>query len=84
MATVPRRRRDLTGEVLGSDALALGVVCHLVSGNSIPNSVYERLGFLLKNFATTIGGGDIASRLARDGGGRLFVEVGDGAYPSVG
>ena len=60
VAAVPRRGRHLTGEVLGSDALALKVVCHPVSGDSIPNSVYERLGFLFNDFAAPIGGGDVA------------------------
>ena len=35
VAAVPRRRRDLTGEVLGSDALALGVVRHCIPGDGI-------------------------------------------------
>ena len=81
MAAVPRRGRYLTGEVLGSDALALEVVCHLVSGDSIPNSVYERLGFLFNDFAAPIGGGDVAGGLAGNRQGGLLVEVGDGANP---
>ena len=64
VTAVPRRGSDLAGEVLGSDALALEVVCHLVSGDSIPNSVYERLGFLFNDFAAPIGGGDVSGGLA--------------------
>jgi len=44
VAAVPRRGHDLTGEIFGCDALALEVVCHAVSGDSIPNSVDVRLG----------------------------------------
>ena len=44
---IPRRGRDLPGEVFERRALALFVVCHSVSGDSIPNSVAERLGLLL-------------------------------------
>ncbi len=51
MTAVPRRGRDLTGKVFERRALALFVVCHAVSGNSIPNPVDERLRLLLKNFA---------------------------------
>ena len=69
MAAVPRRGRNLTGEVFGCNALAFGVVRHLVSGDSIPNSVYERLSFLLKNFAAGVGKRDIAGGLAGDGRG---------------
>jgi len=47
-------------------------------------AVGGRLGARLDSFATCIGYGDIASRLAADGRGRLFVEMGDGANPSVG
>jgi hypothetical protein len=35
MTAVPRRGRYLTGKVLASDALAMFIVRHLVSGNSI-------------------------------------------------
>ena len=52
---IPHRGRDLTGEVFERRALALFVVCHAVSGDSIPNSVDERLGSLLKNFAAGVG-----------------------------
>lgn len=38
-----------------------------------------RHGFLFENFAAGIGERDVASRLARDGGWGLFVEVGDGS-----
>ena len=51
MTAVPRRGRYLTGKVLASDALALFIVRHLVSGNSIPNLANVRLGFLFENFA---------------------------------
>ena len=44
---IPRRGRDLTGEVFERRALALFVVCHAIAGNSIPNSVDVRLGLLL-------------------------------------
>ena len=50
---IPRRGRDLPGEVFERRALAFCVVCHVVSGNSIPNSVDVRLGPLLKNFAAS-------------------------------
>ena len=50
---IPRRGRHLTGEVFERRALALFVVCHAVSGDSIPNSVDVRLGSLLKNFAAS-------------------------------
>ena len=55
VTAIPRRGRDLPGEVFERRALALFVVCHAVSGNSIPNSVDERLSFLLKNFAAGVG-----------------------------
>ena len=44
---IPRRGRDLPGEVFERRAPAFCVVCHVVSGNSIPNSVDVRLGLLL-------------------------------------
>ena len=50
---IPRRGRDLSGEVFERRAPAFCVVCHVVSGDSIPNSVDERLGPLLKNFAAS-------------------------------
>ena len=78
MAAIPRRGRYLTGEVFERRALAFCVVCHTVSGNSIPNPVNERLGYLFGNFAACVGERDVAGRLARDGQGGLFVEVGDG------
>ena len=81
---VPCRGRHLSGETFGCDALALEIVCHLVFGDSIPNSVNERLGFLFNDFAAPIGGGDVAGGFARDGRGRLFVEMGDSANPNVG
>ena len=49
MAAVPRRGRDLTGEILQRRALAFCVVCHAVSSNSIPNSVDECICFLFEN-----------------------------------
>ena len=48
MTAVPRRGRYLTGKVLASDALAMFIVRHLVSGNSIPNFANVRLGFLFE------------------------------------
>ena len=51
VAAIPRRGRDLTGEILQRRALAFGIVCHAVSGNSIPNSLDERLGLFFENFA---------------------------------
>ena len=51
MTAVPRRGRDLPGEVLGADALACRVVRHTVSGSSIPKTAEERLSFLRKSFA---------------------------------
>ena len=84
MTAVPRRGRDLTGEVFERRALAFGIVCHAVSGNSIPNSVDVRLGTHFRSFAASIGNRDVAGRLAGDRRGRLLVEVGDGADPGVG
>ena len=84
MAAIPRRGRDLTGEIFGCDALALEVVCHLVSGDSVPNPIYVRICFLLKNFAAPIGDGDVTSGFPADRRGGLLVEVGDGANPNVG
>ena len=50
MAAVPRRGRDLPGEVFERRALAFGVVRHAVSGNSIPKTVDECLGARFRNF----------------------------------
>ena len=50
VAAVPRRGRDLPGEVFASNALALLVVCHAVSGDSILNFANVRLGFFFENF----------------------------------
>ena len=50
MAAVPRRGRDLPGEVLERHALACRVICHAVSGNSIPKTVDECLGARFRNF----------------------------------
>ena len=47
---IPRRGRDLPGEVFERRALAFCVVCHAVSGNSIPNSIDVRLGAGFRNF----------------------------------
>ena len=43
--------RNPPGKVLASDALAMSIVRHLVSGDSIPNFANVRLGFLFENFA---------------------------------
>ena len=84
MTAVPRRGRNLPGEVFERRALAFGIVCHAVSGDSIPNSLDVRLGTRFDFFAASIGNCDVAGRLARDRRGGLFVEVGDSAYPAVG
>lgn len=77
MTAVPRRGRNLTGEVFGSDAFASRVICHAVSGNSIPRTVDIRFRFLFDCFASAVRQGCITRRLAGDGRGRLLVEVGD-------
>ena len=84
MTAVPRRGRHLTDEVFERRALTFGIVCHAVSGNSIPYSIDERLGARFDFFATNIGNRDVAGSLAGDRRGGLFVEVGDSAYPAVG
>ena len=84
MTAVPRRGRDLPGEVFERRTLALFVVCHAVSGNSIPYSINERLGAGFRNFATSVGKRDVAGRLAGDRRGRLLVEVGYRADPGIG
>ena len=53
----------------------------MVSGNSIPNSVDERFGAGFGNFAAGVGKRDVAGCLAGDGGGRLFVEMGNSFNP---
>ena len=84
MAAVPRRRRDLTGEVLGSDSLALEVVCVALAGDDMPFVVDKRLGSLFKDFASGIGDGDVAGGLAGDGRRSLLVKMSDSANPEVG
>ena len=49
------RCRNPPGKVLASDALAMFIVRHLVSGDSIPNPVNERFGYLFGNFAACVG-----------------------------
>jgi len=53
-AALPLRNlcRNPPGKVLASDALAMFIVRHLVSGNSIPNFANVRFGFLFENFAS--------------------------------
>lgn len=77
MTAVPRLGSHLPGEVFRSNALSLFVVCHAVSGNSIPNSVDERLGAGFRSFAAGIGGRYVAGGLAGDGSKGLLVEMGD-------
>ena len=45
------------------------VICHAVSGNSIPRTVDECLGFPFNDFAAAVGQDDVAHRLAGDGFG---------------
>ena len=47
------RCRDLPGEVFERRTLAFCVVCHAVSGNSIPNPIDVRLGTGFRNFAAS-------------------------------
>ena len=51
MTAVPRRGRDLTGEVFRGYPLTLWIVRHLVSGDIVPNTVDVRICFLFQNFA---------------------------------
>ncbi len=83
VTAVPRRGRDLTGEILQRRALAFCVVCHVVSGDSIPHSINVRLGAGFGYFATRIGGRDVARGFAGDERGRLLMEVGNGFNPKV-
>ena len=66
MTAVPRRGRHLTGEVFERRAPALLVVCHAVSGNSVPNSVDICFGADFRDFAAGIGERDVAGGLAGD------------------
>ena len=84
MTAVPRRGSDLPDEVFASNALAFCVVCHAVSGDSIPHSINVRFGTRFDFLAARIGDRDVAGCLAGDGRGGLLVEVGDGANPNIG
>ena len=67
MTAVPRRGRHLSGEVFERRALALFVVCHAVSTDSIPNPVDHCLGAGFDDFAARIGGRDVAGSFTGDG-----------------
>ena len=84
MTAVPRRGRNLPGEVFGCNPLALWIVRHRVSGDSVPNAVDVRICFLFENFTAVVGGRYVAGGLAGHGRGRLFVKMGDGTDPIVG
>ena len=84
VTAVPPRGSHLTGEVFERRALAFCVVCHAVSGDSIPHSINVRFGTRFDFLAARIGDRDVAGCFAGDGRGGLLVEVGDGFSPEVG
>ena len=52
MTAIPRRGGYLTGEIFERRALALFIVRHRVSGDSVPNAADVRICFLFENFAS--------------------------------